>query len=314
MNYILLDFEWDCFYCPAAKGFVNEILQFGAVKLNENFKFISTFSADVRSSLSKKLSGRFKKLTGITNEQMLAGVPLRQALQDYRSWAGEDCLTLTWSDTDLHVLHKNCELFLKTTAPACLGRYADLQKIFHAFLAAGGNPQTNQVSLENAARMLNIPFREEDLHCALDDSKLSAKILGQCAQSVALQPFIRNTNQPEFYKRLMYKPHYVADLNSPAVDKALLKPCCEKCGQPLQRLNKFKFINGFFRADFYCKACKTKYNFGVSFKQYYDRIITKQRFFVRKKRKKSAAGTANGTFNNAPAAALSASPKNNNSL
>ena len=79
-------------------------------------------------------------------------------------------------------------------------------------------------------------------------------------------------------------------------------------------MNKFKFINGFFRADFYCKACKTKYNFGVSFKQYYDRIITKQRFFVRKKRKKSAAGTANGTFNNAPAAALSASPKNNNSL
>lgn len=266
---------------------MNEILQFGAVKLNESLCPVETFRADVRSCLSKRLSGRFKTLTGITNEQMLAGDSLGRVLQKYRAWAGEGNLTLTWSDTDLHVLYKNCELFLKSPNLARLGLYADLQKIFHAFLAANGNPQTNQVSLENAARMLSIPFREEDLHCALDDSLLSAKILQQCSSRVELQPFVRNTNQPKFYQRLMYKPHYITDIKHPGIDSASLKPCCEKCRQPLQRLNKFKLINGFFRADFYCKSCKTKYNFGASFKQYYDKIVTKQRFFVRKKRPKA---------------------------
>lgn len=291
MNYILLDFEWDAFYCPAEKGFVNEILQFGAVKLNAQLQPVDRFSADVKSCLSKKLSGRFKALTGITNDQMLAGIPLKQALSAYKEWAGEDTLTLTWSDTDLHVLYKNCALFLKQPELACLGCYADLQKIFHAYLAQQGNPQTNQISLENAAGMLNISFEEENLHCAVDDSALSAAILQHCANKVELDPFVRDTNHPDFYKRLMYKPHYITDIQNKAVDKASLKPTCQKCGAPLQRLSKWRYCNGWFRADFFCQTCKRRFDFGASFKQYYDRVAIRQRFFAKRKwqKKKPAA-------------------------
>lgn len=287
MNYILLDFEWDAFYCPAEKGFVNEILQFGAVKLNEQLQLIDRFSVDVKSSLSKKLSGRFKALTGITNNQMLAGIPLKQAVLDYKSWAGEDTLTLTWSDTDLHVLHKNCALFLKQPELACLGLYADLQKIFHTYLSQQGNPQTNQISLENAAGLLNIFFKEENLHSAVDDSLLSAAILQQCVNKVNIKSFVLDTNHPDFYKRLLYKPHYINNIQHKAVDKASLRPVCPKCGAVLQRLSKWRYCNGWFRADFFCQSCKRRLDYGASFKQYYDRVAIRLRFFEKRKKPKN---------------------------
>ena len=286
MHYILLDFEWDCFYCHAIDGFVNEILQIGAVKLNDDFQQIGKFSVDICSTLSTKLSGRFKRLTGITNEQMRAGIPLKEALLAYKKWAGEEAaVTFTWSDTDLHVLHKNCALFLKDTAPAHLGYYADLQKIFHAYLAQQGTPQTNQISLENAAIMLHIPFSESNLHRALDDSALSALILSKCAPSINIQSFVRDTNQAEFYQRLLYKPHYINSISDKHIDPAALKAKCERCGKSLQRLTKWRYINGWFRADFYCSNCHLKVNFGSSFKQYYDHVVTRQRFFTKPKSK-----------------------------
>ena len=43
MNYIILDLEWDSVYVKHIGGFMNQILQIGAVKLNENFDIIDVF-------------------------------------------------------------------------------------------------------------------------------------------------------------------------------------------------------------------------------------------------------------------------------
>lgn len=81
MIYIILDMEWDGAYCPKISRFINQIIQIGAVKLNENFEIIDTFEKTVRSSFSKKVSGRFTALTGITTDDMRAGIPLEKPLQ-----------------------------------------------------------------------------------------------------------------------------------------------------------------------------------------------------------------------------------------
>ena len=81
MNYIILDLEWDSAYCKKHGRFVNQILQIGAVKLNEDFKEIGKFSKTVRSSFAKKVSNRFATLTGITTSDMLAGIPFSEAVK-----------------------------------------------------------------------------------------------------------------------------------------------------------------------------------------------------------------------------------------
>ena len=177
MNYILMDLEWNDAYCKRLNGFVNEIVEIGAVKLDENFNEIDRFSQIVRSAITKRLSTRFKELTGITNEQMQKGIPFGEALERYKKWAGEDTITLTWSNSDLHTLYHNCVDFIGDYKAAKIGRYVDLQKYFQYELSLAGKNQKNQISLANAAILFDISFENESLHRAVDDSYIAAAIL-----------------------------------------------------------------------------------------------------------------------------------------
>ncbi|MBP3692254.1 MAG: exonuclease, partial [Clostridia bacterium] len=84
MNYIFLDMEWDNYYSKKFGKFVNEIVQIGAVKLDSKFHIVSDFNIYIKSEISKKLSSRFKRLTNITNEQMLGGVSFCEAIKKYK--------------------------------------------------------------------------------------------------------------------------------------------------------------------------------------------------------------------------------------
>ena len=70
MNFIIFDLEWNNAYSYAKKGFMNEIIEIGAVKLNNKLETVDTFKQLVMPKLTKKLSGRCKNLTNITNEEL----------------------------------------------------------------------------------------------------------------------------------------------------------------------------------------------------------------------------------------------------
>ena len=43
MSYVILDLEWNGSYSKTAHRFVNEIIEFGAVKTDDEFNIIDTF-------------------------------------------------------------------------------------------------------------------------------------------------------------------------------------------------------------------------------------------------------------------------------
>ena len=55
MNYIILDLEWDSTYFKKQNRFINQILQIGAVKLNESFDIIDSIDLTIKSSISKAI-------------------------------------------------------------------------------------------------------------------------------------------------------------------------------------------------------------------------------------------------------------------
>ena len=57
MSYIILDLEWNASYSTRLHGFVNEIIEFGAVKLDESYQIVDTFSVMVKPKIGK----RFKR-------------------------------------------------------------------------------------------------------------------------------------------------------------------------------------------------------------------------------------------------------------
>ena len=72
MNYIVLDMEWNQGY-PGAGVFIGdsrkilagEIIQIGAVKLDENFKLLDTYSKLIKPVFYRKMHFKVEQLTGI---------------------------------------------------------------------------------------------------------------------------------------------------------------------------------------------------------------------------------------------------------
>ena len=63
---------------------MNEIIEIGAVKLDENLKVIDTFKQLIKPKLSKKLGSRFKNLTHITIDEInQSGISFENAFDNF---------------------------------------------------------------------------------------------------------------------------------------------------------------------------------------------------------------------------------------
>lgn len=285
MNYIILDLEWDSTYFPKQKRFINQILQIGAVKLNQNFDIVDTFEVTVKSSISKKVTGRFAKLTGITTQIMLEGTPFETAVEQYNQWVGEDTVTMTWSNSDLYTILENEDNILDNKRFK-IEKYLDLQKFIQGEMRLLGYEDKNQVSLEMAAEFLNIKTDNIDFHTAKDDSLVCAYLLKKCYNKERFEILIKDTSNPEFFKRLRFKSYSISNLKDQNVDKSQLEFVCENCGKKANRVTKWKYSNRWFWANFVCD-CGNKFSGRITFKKTYDDLIVRKKICEFKEKKET---------------------------
>lgn len=276
MHYVILDMEWDSAYHKKYKRFINQILQIGAVKLDEDFNIVDIFDITVKSSISNKVTRRFTELTGITKEMMLSGVNLSDAVDKYNYWLGDDTVTITWSNSDLYTIAEN-EKHLLQNKRFKIDKYLDLQKFIQSELRILGHEIKSQISLSNAAELLGITTENYDLHTAKDDSLLCAALLKKHYRKPVFDSLIADTANPEFYKRLYFKPYYISSIGDGLIDKNTLVFYCEKCENKMRRISKWRYHNNWFNANFVCEDCGKKYVCRVSYKKTYDDLIVKRR-------------------------------------
>ena len=273
----MLDLEWNSAYSGAHKKFINEIIEIGAVKLDEDLREVDCFRQTIRSGLTRRLSGRFKRLTNITNEEMRAGVSLSEGLRRYGEWVGPDDITMTWSNTDLYVLLENCRLFTEWERPVCVGRYVDVQRFVQEEMARRGliADAKQQISLGRAAELFGIDVAELDLHRAQTDSRLCCLLLQRTFDPIRLAAEVQDTRAADYYDRLTFKSYVISDIHSPDIDREALKFCCEDCGAPARRRGKWIFKSRSFRAPFRCEACGKEFIGRAVFKKTYDGVTVK---------------------------------------
>ena len=277
MNYIILDLEWNSAYYKPQGRFINEIIQIGAVKVNENFDIIDTFQVYIKSKIVKKLSNRVISLTGITNELMNAGIGFREAVLLYNKWAGEGTVTMTWSTSDLYAIVENTRLFLDNSVKFNISGYLDLQSYIQGELKLMGHPITNQISLANAASMVGVSTEGFELHNARDDSYLCGLMLKKTFNEERFNKLIKDAANPAFYERLFFRAYYISSISDERINKSMLKFTCPQCKKPVKRQSKWKYKNNWLRSECYCSECNVKYRAMVSFKQTYDKLVTKRR-------------------------------------
>lgn len=78
-----------------------EVIEVGAVKLNEQNEEIDSFCEFVKPAYVSKIYSKFKKLTGITTEDILDAAPLSDVLPRFIDWCGDDYTIFSWSDSDI---------------------------------------------------------------------------------------------------------------------------------------------------------------------------------------------------------------------
>ncbi|MBQ0083462.1 MAG: exonuclease domain-containing protein [Clostridiales bacterium] len=278
MHYIILDFEWDTVFYKPEKRFVNQIVQIGAVKLGADFSIESKFARLVKSSFCKKVSKRFTELTGITTEDMLSGVAFGEAVKEYNEWVGPDIITLTWSNSDLYSVVDNGKLFLEKNEKFLLGKYVDLQSYVQNELKLAGKEISNQISLTFAAEELGISTDNFDMHTALDDSMVTAKILQKTYNAERFAACVRDTENPEFFKRLLFRNTYITKIYDRRVDKKHLEFTCDKCGKKAKpKREKWKYKNHWFCNEFVCENCENQFVGKVMFKVTYTGVKVAKR-------------------------------------
>ncbi len=282
MEYIIFDLEWDNVFYKKEKRFINQILQIGAVRLNEDFKIINSFTATVRSAISKKVTNRFAALTGITTEKMLEGIPLDNAVKKFNEFSKGADVTMTWSDSDLYTIVENEKLL--SGIGFNMNYYLDLQKLVQAKMREKGYESKNQVSLEGAAEFFGISTEELSMHTALDDSTVCAELLKLCYNEEFFNSLLRDTKNPEFYRQLHFKAYPITDINDAALDKTQFNFSCPSCQCKVNRISKWKYRNRWFSAPFKCPECGEVYIGRVYAKMTFDGVSYKRR--IKKSEKK----------------------------
>ena len=269
MQFIVMDLEWNNTYAKKANGYINEIIEIGAVKLDEELETVDTFSCIIRSQIGKKLRGTVKRLTHLTNADINAGMPFTKAFSVFRKWIGnEETVILTWGDGDIRVLLDNFKYLNGIKVIPFLNKYCDLQKSFQKINNSSKGQQTGLLA---AAEMVGIDPEMFIHHRALGDSMLTAEIFKKIYSTDRISADFIECNE-EFYSKLLYKAKVIRNIDNPLVDKKRLNHTCEACGTACEQLTKWKFHCQFFRANFYCEKCDLTYSVGVRFKKLYDQV------------------------------------------
>lgn len=169
MKFIVIDFEFTD--VPRSRKNIrymlkHEIIEIGAVKLDENCNRIDTFSLFVKPECST-LTHHCAEITGISYNELKNAPSFEEAFELFEEWIGDDDFKIyTWSNNDKIQLKKECHIKnLEKKFSRILNRHwTDLQKLFIRF---SGIKQC--MNLEKALNSLDIKI-EGKLHRAVDDA------------------------------------------------------------------------------------------------------------------------------------------------
>ena len=85
-------------------GSRQEVIQIGAVSLDENYEVVDTFMSFVKPRFGE-LDEFIQKLTGIKPEDIKSAPSTEEALENFIKWMPEDTVMVSWSENDPYQLY-----------------------------------------------------------------------------------------------------------------------------------------------------------------------------------------------------------------
>ncbi|WP_099469800.1 3'-5' exonuclease [Konateibacter massiliensis] len=251
MNYIVLDLEWN--QCPDGKEKENkelpfEIIEIGAVKLDDNYKKISEFSELIKPSVYKEIHYKTKEVIHLDITKLREGRSFLEVCQSFFDWCGEDYLFATWGNMDLTELQRNMKYYRMKHKFEYPLEYCDVQKLYGLYFEKSKERRT----LEYAVEQLNIE-RKKEFHKALFDAEYTGKILSLISQNFVMKNksidyYTPPANREEevYLKYENYNKYVSREFPSKEeamLDREVISTRCKYCNKNLKRKIRWFSIN-----------------------------------------------------------------------
>ncbi|WP_291651508.1 3'-5' exonuclease [Clostridium sp.] len=186
MNYIVYDLEFNQKYIPSnttdknnkesidntMKQIPFEIIQIGAIKLNENLEVISSFNKLVKPIVYTDINPYVENITKINKDMLSNCETFSNVYKRFLSFIGNDEVVLcVWGKSDIKEFLRNIK-FNNLSTSLFPSKYIDVQKHTSKLFNL---QKGKQIGLKTAVEMLNIDF-EDKFHDAFYDALYTYKI------------------------------------------------------------------------------------------------------------------------------------------
>ncbi|MHA6482630.1 exonuclease domain-containing protein [Paenibacillus sp. strain BS8-2] len=170
MDYIVLDIEFNG--RKFASDLPMEVIEIGAVRLNDSLEIVDEFSAFIKPVYFAKLNSFIQKKTGIPQSSIDSAERFPRVIGNFLQWLSrsEAPLLVTWGGEDLKRIVLDTRMHKLDDGYWLSVDYLDLLKSFLRYRGL-----TNDVSVEGALQELGLSS-EGSAHRALDDARMTADI------------------------------------------------------------------------------------------------------------------------------------------
>lgn len=240
-DFVIFDMEWNMGYQPRTFQYQGveqtlrgEIIQIGAVKLRDG-QPVDRFSLTMKPRIFPRLHHHVAKVTGLTQAQLDAGVPIKEGLRRFAEWCGPDTPLGEWGQDDVPVLKQN--LVLCSLDESWPSKWYDLQRVF---TSQRPRQEGEGMTLEAVVERLGIP-KNDAFHDALSDAEYTAAVCGFLDLERGLAEYPDEAQQlkellcPEGRDRRDFRlwPAQV-DGEAWSTSSELRGAVCPECGAPLE--------------------------------------------------------------------------------
>lgn len=268
MQYIVIDLEWNqpmsydsAVYRQVGDRLIFEMIQIGAVKLNEQLEVCDSISIPIRPVHYVKIHPRIRKMTQLGPEELADAPSFLEAMDQFAAWCGEDYALLTWGCDDVSVLKQNMDFF---DCKVVLPPLCDIQRLF-----SDVHKCRDRKGLKAAMEMLGIePDEERFFHNALNDAYYTALVFAKMPDPAAV---LRYPQQPRQlihagHRSRQTKGETFASMAEAMASETAAQPRCPVCGKKTAL------------EDGYVRQCADKY-IGLSVCPHHGSLMIRLRFF-----------------------------------
>ena len=259
MNYIVLDLEWN--QSPSGKAGEDaslpfEIIEIGAVKLDEALDPVDRFREVVKPQVYQELHFKTKEIVSLREIDLENARSFPEVAKDFLSWCREDAVFCTWGPADLTELQRNLDYYRIPSPFAFPLLYYDIQKIFSIVY----EDRKTRRSLESAVDFLGIA-KNIAFHSALSDAHYTSQIMQRLTpEQILANSSVDYYRTPENRRQEIYLTYetYTKFISRPFKDKVqamkdrtiISTPCC-KCKRTAQKRIRWFPVGG---NNYFCLA------------------------------------------------------------